>query len=80
MRKVGGSNYIEDNSVISLYPKDSAGRVAKWCDREKAQLTENGKDALLRWADKEKALKWLANHSSDVNAVDLSPKRIANII
>jgi hypothetical protein len=80
VRKVGGSNYIEVNSVISLYPKDSAGRVVKWFDSEKAQLTEKGEKPLLEWADKEKAFRWLADHSSNVNAVGLSPKRIANII
>ena len=80
VRKIGGRNYIEINSIISLYPKDSAVRIAKWFDSEGAKLTDKGKDALLKWADKEKAFKWLASHSSNVNAAGLSPKRIANII
>ena len=80
VRKIGGRNYIEINSIISLYPKDSAVRIAKWFDSERAKLTEKGKETLLKWVDKEKALKWLASHSSNVNAAGLSPKRIANII
>ena len=34
----------------------------------------------LRWADTKKASKWLANYSSDVSMVGLSPKSIAYII
>lgn len=67
----------EINSVISLYPKNSSVRVGKWFDSRNQK--EIGRD-LLKWVDKEKALKWLSSHSSNVNAARLSSKRIANII
>ena len=35
---------------------------------------------LLKWADTKKASDWLANHTSDVHAVGLSNRRIANKI
>lgn len=70
-----GRNAVEINSVISLYPKDGASRIGKWFDSEKYA----GKN-LLKWVDKEKALRWLSNNSSDVNSVGQSSKRIANII
>lgn len=80
IRRRGGRNYVEINSVISLYPKDSAIRIAKWFDSEKAGLTAKGEAPLLKWADKNKTLIWLSSHSSDVNAAGLSYKRIANIV
>lgn len=61
---------------ISIYPKDSAGRVAKWFDSEKAQLTEKGEKPLLEWADKEKAFRWLADHSSNVKAESVTVIRL----
>ncbi|MFA5228999.1 MAG: hypothetical protein WC446_04545 [Candidatus Paceibacterota bacterium] len=75
VKKLRGRNYIEVNSIISLYAKDSAVRIGKWFDSEKHIGTN-----LLNWVDKNKALGWLANHSSNVNAVGLSAKRITNII
>ena len=80
IRRRGGRNYVEINSVISLYPKDSAIWIAKWFDSEKAGLTAKGEAPLLKWADKNKTLIWLSSHSSDVNAAGLSYKRIANIV
>ena len=68
------------NSIISLYPKDSLVRVAKWFDSEFAELTKKGEPTLLKWADIKKASCWLNSHASDVRAAGLSPKRIANII
>ena len=65
------------NSVISLYPKNSSVRVGKWFDSK--NQNDIGRD-LLKWVDKEKALKWLSGHSSNVNATGLSSKRIASII
>lgn len=75
-----GRNIVEFNSIISLYPKDSNGRIAKWFDSEFSGLTKKGEDPLLKWADTKKASIWLANHASDVHAVGLSSKRIAKII
>lgn len=72
----GGRHYNTVNSIISLYPKEEI-RVAKWIDS--INQKEIGRNLIL-WIDKEKASKWLANHSSNVNAVGLSPKRIAKVI
>lgn len=75
LSRMRGRNAMEVNSVISLYPKDSASRIGKWFDSEKY----TGKN-LLKWVDKKKALKWLSNNSSNVNSVGQSTKRIANIV
>lgn len=77
---VGGSNYITINDIISLYPKDSNIRIAKWFDSEFAKLTKKGEEPLLKWADTKKASEWLANHTSDVHVVGLSSGRIAKLI
>lgn len=72
-----GKKAIVVNSIISLYPKSSSIHIAKWF------LGNNCKDIgknLLLWVDKEKALRWNSDHSSYVNAVEFSSKRIANII
>jgi hypothetical protein len=79
VRQTRGRNVVSFNSVISLYPKDSAGRIAKWFDSEFAGLTKKGEEPLLQWADYQKASDWLANHASDVHAVGLSSRRIANL-
>jgi hypothetical protein len=65
------------NSLISLYPKGSDVRVAKWFDSRNQK--EIGRD-LLKWVDKEKALNWLSGSASNVHSTGLSTKRIANII
>ncbi|MBQ7211564.1 MAG: hypothetical protein IJS19_02665 [Muribaculaceae bacterium] len=77
---VGGRNHISINDVISLYPKDSNSRIAKWFDSEFAKITKKGEEPLLKWADTKKASEWLANHTSDVHVVGLSNGRIAKLI
>ena len=42
--------------------------------------TKKGEEPLLKWADTKKASDWLVNHTSDVHAVGLSNRRIANKI
>ncbi len=78
--KLRGRNANVINSIISLYAKESNGRIAKWFDSEFAKLTPKGGTALLQWADTKKASNWLTNHVSDVRAVGMSSRRIANII
>ena len=73
-------NLVTFYSVISLYPKESSIRIAKWFDSEFSKITEKGKRPLLRWADIKKASTWMTNHASDVHAVGLSSRRIANLI
>jgi len=79
IRKSRNQKVNEINSIISIYAKDSAVRIAKWFD----STNKNGLNLnveLCKWADIKKALCWLTNHSSDVSAVGLSTKRIANIV
>ena len=79
LRKLRGRNYAEVNSIISLYGKDSAVRIANWFD----STNKNGlglDKQLCRWADTKKASEWLTNNVSYVHSVGLSPKRIAKII
>ena len=79
LRKLRGRNYAEVNSIISLYGKDSAVRIANWFD----STNKNGlglDKQLCRWADTKKASEWLTNNASYVHSVGLSPKRIAKII
>ncbi|MDR0972533.1 MAG: hypothetical protein LBM61_00930, partial [Prevotellaceae bacterium] len=70
-------NYNTINSIVSLYPKDSNIRIAKWF------LGSNDSDIerdLLYWVDKKKALNWLSNNASDVRSVGLPFKSVANIV
>jgi hypothetical protein len=54
IRKNGKRSANMVNSIVSLYPKDSSIRIAKWFLGEKSN--DVGRD-LLKWVDKEKALK-----------------------
>ena len=78
--KKRGRNLVTFNSVISLYPKESSIRIAKWFDSEFSKITEKGKRPLLRWADIKKASTWMTNHAADLHAVGLSSRRIAKLI
>jgi hypothetical protein len=78
VRKVKNANLIEDvNSVISLYPKDSAVRIARWF----ASTVDHtiGRN-LIGWIDHKKALDWLTDHSADLRAAGLSFKSVAKVI
>lgn len=65
----------EVNSIVSIYPKDSAVHIGKWFDSE-TYFSRN----LIRYVDKNKASQWLSGNSSYVNSAGLSSRRIANII
>ncbi|MBP5418468.1 MAG: hypothetical protein J6Y72_01450 [Bacteroidales bacterium] len=67
------------NSIISLYAKENVVSIAKWFDSKNPSGLNLGTD-LCKWADIKKASCWLSNHVSNVHAVGLSTKRIANVI
>jgi len=67
----------EVNSVVSLYPKESNIRIARWFLGKHDKAI--GRD-LVAWVEKEKALNWLSDHSPDANAARLPIKSIAKII
>jgi hypothetical protein len=75
--KTRGRQVNEINSVISLYPKDSNIRVARWFLGKRDKQIERD---LLSWVDIKKALNWVSDHSADLSAVGLSIKSITNVI
>jgi antirestriction protein ArdC len=67
----------EVNSVISIYPKESAAHIAKWFLGKQDKSTGR---TLLCWIDKEKASNWLSSNASYVHSAGLSTRSIAKII
>ncbi|GHV67592.1 hypothetical protein FACS1894199_13390 [Bacteroidia bacterium] len=77
LQRVIGRQVSEINNIISLYPKEGNDRILRWFDGKNDKAI--GQD-LLKWVDKEKALHWLSNASSNVSRLGLPIKRVAKVI
>jgi hypothetical protein len=77
IQRLAGHQFNLVNNIISLYPKGSNDRIIRWFDGKNDATI--GRD-LLSWVDKEKALNWLSNASSNVSRLGLPINRIAKVV